>query len=204
MRAAIEISLVVTSPLVGGEDLVADRRVSLAAAAFFVGGAASSPGSDLRFCESTERSLVEWLEAWLIGAEGLAGRTGGWGTESGIGRDLAKSEGLRVDDEVMLAAARRMASSSARLRGVGATLTRPMMMDPIGEVADAGANGGNVVENFAEKQDGRSWMMLECRPMEWRTIACDVMRRRLEVENLKKARLPKYYSLPAANLLSRR
>ena len=54
-----ELSMVVTSLLDVGEDLVADRRVSLAVAAFFAGGAASSLGSDLRFCESTERSLVD-------------------------------------------------------------------------------------------------------------------------------------------------
>ena len=192
MDASAELSLVVTSLLDVAEDLVAERRVSLAMADFFAGGATSSLGSDLRFCESTERSLVEWLEARLTGAEGLVGRTSGRVKEVGTGRYLAKSEGLRVDDEVMLAAARRMASSSATLRGVGATLTRPMMVDPTGEVADAGAEDGKEMRKFAEIEDGRSWMSQERRPMKTKTITGDAMRRCHEVENLKKARLPKF------------
>lgn len=84
------------------------------------------------------------MEARLTGAEGLAGQAAGRIRGLGSGRDLAKSEGLRVDDEVMLAAARRIASSSARLRGVGATLTRPMMVDPIGDVANDGSKDGKV------------------------------------------------------------
>lgn len=57
VAASVELPLAVTSLFNAGEDLVADRRVSLAVAAFFAGGAGSSVGSDLRFCESTERSL---------------------------------------------------------------------------------------------------------------------------------------------------
>ena len=128
-----EVSLALTSLLAVVEDLVADRRESLAVAAFFAGGAESSVGADFRFCESTEE-------------EDLAGRTGGRGRGSGGGRDLGRSAGLKVVVEVILAAARRIISSSARLRGVGATLTRPMMKRPIGEVADADAEDENWVE----------------------------------------------------------
>ena len=142
-----EVSLALTSPLAVVEDLVADRRESLAVAAFFAGGAESSVGADFRFCESTEeRSLVDSLEVRLTGTEDLAGRTGGRGRGSGGGRDLGRSAGLKVVVEVILAAARRIISSSARLRGVGATLTRPMMKRPIGEVADADAEDENWVE----------------------------------------------------------
>ena len=132
------------------------------------------------------------MEARLIGAEGLVDRASGRVKEFGTGRYLAKSEGLRVDDEVMLAAARRMASSSATLRGVGATLTRPMIVDPIGEVADASVEDGKEMEKVAEIEVGGSWMSQERRPMETKTIAGDMMRRCQEVENLKKARLPKF------------
>ena len=47
-------------------------------------------------------------------------------------------------------------------------------------------------------------MMKECSPMKWTSIACDVMRHWQEVENLKKVKSPKYYSLPATNLASPR
>lgn len=124
----VDFAFVAASPLVSGEDFAVERRASLEVAAFFAGGAESSFESALRFCDSTEeRSLVEALEVRLTGAEGLADAMERRGGNSGNGSDLARSEGLRADEEVMLAAARRIASLSAVLRGVGAILTRPMM-----------------------------------------------------------------------------